>query len=168
MHHTNPHHALFPQPQHILHQPITVKRAPPKPKRTHALNPLHHAPTALALDDKTDRRDPPIGIRARLAKDGHVWPAPQVAQQDVLERGLVGPDGGPGGGGGGGGGAEVAHDAGDGGRELVVGGGEAELALQGRGGVEVVAQRGQGRLGAGAGVEHGDVGAVDLGMVRLR
>jgi hypothetical protein len=139
MHHANPHNALLPQPQHILHQPIRVERAPAKPKHTHLLHPLDHAPAPPPSDDETDRREPQVRVRRRLAEDRDVSPGPQVREEDFLQCGLVGLYRGPRRRARGSGGAEVGADAGDRGCQLVVGGCEAELAFEGGGGVEVVA-----------------------------
>jgi hypothetical protein len=169
MHHTNPHNPLLPQPQHILHQSIAIKRAPAKAKRTHLLHGLNDGPAPVPVDHETDRRDAQVRVRRRLAEDGDVAAGAEIGEEDGLEGLLARPDGRPGARRGGGLGAEVGDDAGDGGRELVVGGGEAELAFERGGGVEVVAEGGQGGfLGGGAGVEQGDVGAVDLWLCASR
>jgi len=139
MHHANPHNALLPQPQHILHQPIRVERAPAKPKGAHLLHPLDHAPAPLPGDDETDRRNAQVRVRRRLAEDHDVFPGAQIREEDFLQRGLVGLYRGPRLRALGDRGAEVGADAGDCGCQLVVGGGEAELAFEGGGGVEVVA-----------------------------
>lgn len=129
MHHTNPHDPLLPQPQHILHQPITIERAPPEPKLAHPLHPLHDAPAPLSLDHETNRRHPKVRVRAQLPEDRNVLSRSQIRQENFLEGLLVRFYRGPGRGCGGGRGAEVGAHVRDGGCELVVGGCEAEFAF---------------------------------------
>lgn len=72
MHQTDPHHTLIPQRQIFLHKPLAVKMSPPTPVIAPLLDPLHDRPAPLALDRKTDHRNPHVGVGFSLPIYRHV------------------------------------------------------------------------------------------------
>lgn len=162
MHHTNPHHPVLPKPQHLTNQPHRVKRPPSKPKPTTLpLHRLNYLPRLPVLNRKTNSRHSNPHVRAPLPPNRHILPRIQPAQQRRLQLPLVRNNALPFGLA-----REVGGHGGDAVHKLVAGAGESELLLEGALRVEEVAQGAEVGLGEGAGVEEGDVRAVDLGSVK--